>query len=290
MRYLIIIATIVTLAAPTSAVFDDVNPWTRARALGGAYAAVSDDGGAVFTNPAGLTHVNGYTFSTGYQRPFGQDYISHYTATTSASLGRYGAVGIGFSRLGVDYGGVNMTNEQAITFGYAYGLSSDITSTFSAGVSANVYMLDYAESVGGADLGNAATVGLNLGVLAVLWERTRVGAYVVNLNNPKLGDLYKEDLPQRIRFGLAYEPYTDVLTTAEVDKRLGDEASVRVGVEAVLYDVLMLRGGATTKPNTQSLGAGLRWRGIGFDYALTLHPVLPATHEFGLSYGFGGGS
>jgi hypothetical protein len=111
-----------------------------------------------------------------------------------------------------------------------------------------------------------------------------VGFYAHNLNMPRMGS---SDLPRLLVFGLGFEPMTGVVSALDVSKEPGKPTRVSVGQEfEIVGDYLVLRAGVQTEP--VRLGFGLRTglSRIHVDYALQTHPVLPLTHDIGLTVEF----
>lgn len=69
----------------------------RPVAMGNAFTALSDDGNAVFWNPAGLGIVESYYCSGMAMKHL--DYVHYYNLTSAIPLGRRGGIGIGLSYL-----------------------------------------------------------------------------------------------------------------------------------------------------------------------------------------------
>ena len=177
--------------------------------------------------------------------------------------------------------------ERTISFAHGIRLMEDISSSLSFGYAVRIFNLDYpTASVGGLDLGSATTVGLDLGFTATLRERTTAGVYFTNVNNPELGDPVATDLPQRVSGGFAYRPYDGVITTAEVEKQLGQDVQFRGGMEFQVVEELALRFGASSQPNLFDVGAGLSYSRAQIDFTFTHHPVLKYTRHYGVGLRF----
>jgi hypothetical protein len=184
----------------------------------------------------------------------------------------------------VDYDDNNMMSEKVYSLGHAFTLMKDVHSELHFGWSANVMHA----SIDGC--GDQAVLGLNAGAVAVLHTRTRLGFAVTNFNNPKIGE-NDHDLPQRLALGLSYTPYTGVITAIELKKTLNtatesndSPTELHAGTEVTLFDVLFLRAGVRSNPNSLSAGLGLLVKGLEVDYAYSTHPVLDGTHHFGIGY------
>ena len=275
------------LASPGHAVFDDLELSPRARALGGSYASLSSDAYAIFYNPAGLVSLEGMDLRGTYYQPFNLGFARTNAVAFAMPLSKWGTFAAGYCDFRVEYEGTVLSVERTFTAGHAFTLMEDISSSLSFGYAINFYNLDYGPpSVSGVDLGSQWSMGLDVGFLARLRERTTAGVFAKNLNNPTVGEPDEEDLPQRVAGGIAYRPYDGVITTAEVGKELGKETQLHGGVEFRIVEPLSMRFGVQTKPNLFDVGVGLEWRQVQVDIAYTHHPVLDETLRYGLGLRF----
>lgn len=268
------------------AIFSDLSPSARVMAMGGTFVALADDGFAIYYNPAGLYQVTDYQFHSSYQRPFGLSFLSHSWVDLAVPIGDYGTLGFSFQKLGVEYKGVDMEGEKTFQFGQGFKLMGDIHSWLSLGYALNLYSLEFGRSVEGEALGSAHTFGLNIGVLAGLWERTRLGFMAGNINNPQMGKSFKYDLPQTIILGICYSPYEGFITNWDVEKELNNQTQLHFGAEGRLNNSLSLRVGLQNNPNFYTLGMGIHYQGISFDYAFSYNSEPGSTHQFTLGYRF----
>lgn len=280
------IALLLLLSQQSLAVFPDLNPSARARAMGGSFVALADDGFAVYYNPAGLCQITDYQFHTSYQRPFGTSFLSHNWADITVPIGRYGTFGFSFQKLGVEYKGVEMEGEKTFQFGQGFRLMGDIHSWLSLGYTLNLYSLEFGSSVEEMDLGSAHTFGLNIGCLAGIWGRTKLGFMARNINNPQMGETTKYDLPQSIIIGVCYSPYKGVTTNWDMKKELNEETQLHFGAESDITNSFHLRVGLQNNPNLYSLGMGIYYQDISFDYAFSYNSEPGSTHQFALGYRF----
>jgi hypothetical protein len=268
------------------AIFSDLSPSARVMAMGGTFVALADDGFAIYYNPAGLYQVTDYQFHSSYQRPFGLSFLTHSWVDLAVPMGDYGTLGFSFQKLGVEYKGVDMEGEKTFQFGQGFKLMGDIHSWLSLGYALNLYSLEFGRSVEGEALGSAHTFGLNIGVLAGLWERTRLGFMAGNINNPQMGESFKYDLPQTIILGICYSPYEGFITNWDVEKELNNQTQLHFGAEGRLNNSLSLRVGLQNNPNFYTLGMGIYYQGISFDYAFSYNSEPGSTHQFTLGYRF----
>jgi hypothetical protein len=273
---------------PAGAVFDDYNPSPRMRAMGGGACALADDGSALFYNPAGLGQLQGYQLFTSYYRPYGLDFLEYLAASLTVPLPKYGVASLGFQKFGVTYEGQDLTSENTFSLSHGLTLIKDIHSSLAMGYTLNLFSLEMGESVDGQALGSAQALGVDFGILAVLRTRTRMAAVIRNLNRPRVGEGYREDLPRYLSMGIAYQPYPGVVTVLDLDKKFGEETQMNGGMEAQIVSFMALRFGVQTKPDRLMGGVGFNYQGVYLDYALINHSVLPLTHHLSISYRFGG--
>jgi hypothetical protein len=282
------LAAVLLILGQAGAVFDDYDPSPRMRAMGGGACALADDGSALFYNPAGLSQLRDYRLFTSFYRPYGLDFLEHLAASVTVPLPRYGTASLGFQRFGVTYEGQDLTSENTFSFSHGLTLMEDIHSSLALGYTLNLYSLELGESVSGRALGSAQTLGVDFGILAVLRGRTRMAAVMRNLNRPRVGEGYREDLPRHLGLGIAYQPYPGVVTVLDLDKKFGQETRMNGGIEAAIVSFMALRFGVQTKPDRLMGGVGFNYQGVHLDYALINHSVLPLTHQLSVSYRFGG--
>jgi voltage-gated potassium channel Kch len=285
------LAAIAVLLAPglagAAGVFDNLILSPRARAMGGAFVAVSDDETAIFTNPAGLAQQDGYGLYGSYVDLYGYDFLDLGSFSATVPTATKGTFGVGARLLSVEYKGVDLESEYSFSVGHGFTVMEDIHSSLSLGYALSLYGLSFdAESVGGQDLGSASTFGIDIGVMGTLRGRTTFGFFAKNINNPKLGDPDAEDLPQWFTAGVAYSPYGGVNTVLEMQKQDNEDLRTCFGIEFPVTDYITLRGGLQNEPDRLSVGFGTHWESIRVDYSYTSHGTLPGSHHFGLGYAF----
>jgi hypothetical protein len=289
-RTIIAVAAVALLLAPCAAyaagLFDNIILTPRARAMGGAFVALSNDASAIFTNPAGLAEQTSISAYASYVDLFGYPYWD-LGAVSAVVPTDYGTFGVGARMFSTEYNGVDLETEYTIMVGQGVTLMKDIHSSLAVGYTANLYGLSFdAMSVSGEDLGSANTMGFDVGVLGTLRDRTRFGFFMKNINNPKLGDPDTEDLPQWLTAGVAYSPYGGVETTLELQKQDSEDMRACFGIESAVTDFFTVRAGLQNNPNRLSAGFGANWQRLRVDYSYTSHAVLPGTHHFGLGVTF----
>lgn len=279
----VVAAWLLLAAAPARAIFDDLEFSPRARALGGSYAALSDDASALFYNPAGLVEITGHDLQGATFQPWNLGFVRANALSYAVPAGSWGTFAVGYADFRAENDGTVLSIERTVAIGQGFQVMEDLSSSLSFGYVANLYNLDYpTRSVTGVDLGSQTTFGLDVGFLARLHSRTTAGVFIKNVNNPSMGDYETTDLRQRVSGGIAYTPYAGVITTIELEKEVGEDVQIHGGLEAQVTDPLYLRFGAQSKPNLFDVGVGLVWRQVRVDLTYTHHPILDGTFRYGL--------
>jgi hypothetical protein len=287
---ILLAALLAVTAAPALASFENLSVSPRARAMGETGVAVPDAAFGGFLNPAGLVETPGAgSVALSYTQPFGLDFSRLYVLGAAQRLpGPLGYAGFGFRQFKVEYENTDLLKESTFTFAHGIYLYQDLHSSVSFGYGLNVYRLEFGQTISGLDPGSATAVGVDAALLAVLHDRTRLGILVRNLNVPKIGK-DEEEIPQRLHMGAAYEPYSGVITTCEVQVTQHDPVQWRGGIEIEVVTGFCLRAGVMTEPSKLGAGFGYAFRGMALDYGFaTGGGVLDSTHQFGLRATWGG--
>jgi hypothetical protein len=278
-KYILFVLFLISSVA-LSAIFDNYEPSARARAMGGAYAAVSDDAGGIFYNPAGIgLGVN--NAQAGFSNLYNMEFSQLKTVAAIYTLPeKLGTVGIGVQNFDVSFEDTNLIGEGTYTFAHSITLLNDIHSHILLGYTASLYhlqMLGY---------GSESAFGFGIGGLAVLHQRTKIGFFATNLNSPDMGKSDDEKLPKRLDAGISYTPYEGVTTSIDLKQDFSQATEIHGGVEARLFPMFALRVGVHNNPSVYSFGAGFNVQKIQMDYTYMIHDVLDATHHFSVGYQF----
>lgn len=280
MKKMILLSLILIPSAMLLAVFNDYQPSARARGMGGAFTGVANDINAIFYNPAGVADLS-YEAKIGFSQINGEKFSEYKTAAVGIPLPKkLGTLGAGVRMMDVDFDGYSLYQDQIFTLTHGFTLQKDIHSTINIGYNLNYYGLSFDDD----DSDNA--FGIDLGVSALLHNRTKLGFAVTNLNKAKMGFENQIDLPSKLAMGIAYMPYDGVTTTIELKKDFAEATEFMGGVEAKVFEPLYLRAGVHQNPATYSAGATFVLEGISIDYSFTMHSVLSPTHYMNLGYKF----
>lgn len=264
-----------------SYVFDSIDVSSKARGMGAAWVASADDASAIFYNPACLILSESPNVYASTLRPNSQSFERLTFLAYAMPIGENQRASLSFRSFGVDYQGVSLMDEWTLSLGYAISVMEDIHSSLYLGGVFNLYTLDFG-STPTADLGTETTFGLDIGVLGILRDRTRIGLMLKNINEPSVGATTREPLPQWVTAGVSYQPYYGVVTELDLRALRGENIEVHMGMQFMATDFLKLRFGFQTEPNSLCGGFSIGHMGFSLDYSYSSHPVLPGTHHIAL--------
>jgi hypothetical protein len=247
--------------------FEPFAEGARSAGRGEAVAACAGDAWIVFVNPAVLPTVSGRTLAFAL--------VPHRFGLRE--LGRAGFVYVEpFSWGGFSLGGTKTGFElyRELTLRGACGIS--LPGGVHIGIALNWYHLRI------AGYGSAWTAGLDAGLRVHLSDRFTYGVAASNINAPAIGSA-REKIPQGFSTGIALHPLDGVYLSLDLTKDVRFPASLKMGVEFSILEMLALRCGTSTDPTTVACGLGFTAPFIQIDYAMTYHSVLGMTHVFTLS-------
>lgn len=271
MKPLIALALTLLPAHIAFAAFEHLQYGSRSAAMGDAMVAVGGNEWSAFINPALLPTVPERTLAVYYApQPFELKELAR-GAATYLEPSPFGTFSLSASRFGFD-----LYRETRI--GLSYG--NDLAELVHAGVTLNYYSLSI------RNYGSAATFGVDVGLLVGISESVHWGFTASNLNAPTIGAA-REKLPQRFSTGIAYRPIYDGTLVAALVKDIRHPVELRLGVEYTFVDIVAVRAGTSSDPNTLNAGLGIAYAFARVDYAFSSHSELGPTHQFSLALTLG---
>jgi hypothetical protein len=280
------LAFLVLLAGGSTAyVFDSIDVSSKARGMGGAWTASADDATAIFYNPSALAMVDSPDLYASYLKPNSQDFESLTFLALSIPVRSGHVIGLSYRDFGVEYKDLELLGESTLSLGYGLCLMRDIHSELYLGANLNLYSLEFG-STGTMSLGDETNLGLDLGFLGILRQRTRLGFFMKNVNEPAMGEGTREPLPQWISAGVAYEPYYGVVTGLDVRSLRGEKTEIHMGMQFAVTEFMGLRFGFQTNPNSLTGGLTAGVDPFRIDYSYSSHSVLPGTHHVAVGASF----
>lgn len=240
----------------------------RTKGLGNASACLSDEW-SLFNNPAGLASLSEGAFSVAYDKTPSLPGSDRMVAAATFRV-RNGSLSAGVFRFGDQ-----LYSEQIATAGYAnkFGLAS-------LGLRFNLVQYN-AEG-----FGTRSVVSFNFGGIAELTPRIKVGAHIVNLNQPVISDDNGERLPTKLIAGVVFTPKESLLVTVEVEKDIEHKAAWKAGVEYKAFGKVSFRTGFNLFPEAAFIGVGFRSSRIVLDYAMEYAAFMGTSHQISAGYPF----
>lgn len=182
---------------------------------------------------------------------------------------------VGVAGLGVYRTGDNLYNEQILTAGFSskFGLAS-------LGIKLNYiqYNVD--------GFGRKGVFSLSFGGVAELTPRLSVGAYIVNLNQPKLSIIDDNRLPTQLIAGISFKASGKVIIATELEKDLDYPLMWKSGMECQIHKKFTVRTGFNVSPTGGFMGFGFNPRKFTLDYACQYRFNLGMRHQATVGYKF----
>jgi len=265
----------------------EIGPDARGVAMGTAQVADAAGAYASYWNPAGLTTKHGVVSTygklmgeisyryIGYSQPllsgsFGASYISNemsgFKSTEYSNDGRPVVVG-------ADFG----SSESALLLSYASNLNSNLQ------IGGTVKLLE-------SSLQDASASGLSfdLGFKCQYSDSLSIGGVAYNLASSGLSwsTGVTNELPMQVKVGVKYQAWSQLLVVSAFDVTGYDNPKAYLGAEYCLADNLQVRAGYSK--NAISLGLGLKYQNVEFDFAYTKPMVdyMEASTRFSIGYVF----
>ena len=242
----------------------------KAIGMANAFAALSDNCWAINYNPAGLASLTTFQCSA-FIVPgqFGLQELQT-TALAAARPFSFATIGIKVEKFGFDL-------YSETEFGLAF--AAKIDKNISGGLSLGYHRLDIAR------YGNAGSYFIDAGMIAQVVNCVHAGFSIHNMTGAVIGRT-EEKMPQICALGMSWAPSFGFQISIEMEKDIRFPASIRMGIEQVVFDVIALRVGIANNPDKYSTGIGVRYSVFEFGYAGYSHPDLGWTDQIEISFRF----
>ena len=241
--------------------FEKNEAGAREQSLGNAIVALNNTPFALIYNPANIQSATAFNVYTSYRNFYGLPGI--YQADIIANTSMYG-IGSAFA---LSKYGNELYSEMEIRVGGSYRFTENLT----VGISLQGYFLSI------KNYGDTKSWGLNIGLQYNFIEKLSIGAFITNINNPKIGSV-KEEIPKTFSLGFKYNLIDRATLYFELFRDIKHEQDYRGGFEYEPYDKLFLRIGVMDNTNTYSLGVGSSFGFLKFDDAIIDHTLLGISH------------
>jgi hypothetical protein len=245
--------------------FEKKEAGAREQSLGNATVALEKTPFALLFNPSNIQSVSSFNLYTSYRNFYGMSDIYQADIVVNTSI-----YGLG-SALSISKYGNQIYSEIQISAGSNYVISKYL----SLGISLQGYFLSI------KNYGDSQSWGLNLGFQYNFVEDFSIGAFITNINNPRIGSI-NEEIPQTFSLGFKYNLINKAILLFEFFRDVNHEQDYRGGFEYEVYNNIFLRFGVMDNSNTYSFGFGSSLNFLNFDYALINHSVLGISHSITL--------
>jgi hypothetical protein len=268
MKPMIIILSFLLL--PVKIYFAQENPGAKQISLSHSDVALTADPFSIFNNPAGLSEVKSNLVGFYYSpSPFGLSELANGFGAFSKNT-NLGVFSLGFMKYGFE-----LYKETKIALGYANNFAEE----FLYGL-----VINY-KNISIKNYGSKGFVFFNAGGIAKLSNEINIGFSLENFSRTTVNDEANQ-IPVVFWFGMSFKIISDLTLFAAVQKEINFDPSLRFGAEYSLIDFLQIRFGTSREPDTFSGGVGITYLPFQFDYAVSSHPDLGFSHQFGLSASF----
>ncbi len=240
----------------------------RASGMGYTSACLSDEWSA-FNNVAGLAQIKQLTTAFSYDA---QPSFKHFNkmGAVIAMPSKIGVGGLGLYRFGDD-----LYNEQILSASFAntFGLAS---------LGASIQYIQYnSEGFGRKD-----AVSISAGGIARITPILSIGAYITNINQPKISKDDEERLPTILTLGISFKTTDKINIATEIRKDLDYKALWKVGLEYNIHTKFVFRTGFNINPNAGFAGFGFKSKKIQLDYAYAHILDVGGRHQATVAYQF----
>lgn len=280
----------------TSANFLKVSMSARETAVAGAFSALADDSGAIFSNPAGLAAFDSTELGFGFT-----EYLQGAKMGTLSYSGKMAE-----KRMGVGVSFLNVSDIEKRGATDAIGIVPSIGSFSSQDMALSLAyarkeafpgMLDNLDAGFAIKFINskisdssAFAMAADAGVIYRAWEKANISMVLQNLGNSMKFEDESDSLPLNLKAGFLYRPNDRLNLAAELNQYFIDEKFyAAAGAEYWFRNSFALRGGYKFGYDTSNLGSqvglslgfGVKTSGLGVDYAFLPFGDLGNIHRFG---------
>lgn len=241
----------------------------RSASIGYASSTLSDEW-ALLNNPAGLSKLTQSTCGFAYALNPALPGADRLTAVGNMPV-KLGVIGASVFKFGDE-----LYSEHIVSAGYANQLG-----LASLGIKVN-YIQYRADGFGAKSV-----VSINFGGIAEITPLISIGAYIVNINQPKLSTVDEERLPVKLVSGVQFNPSEEILLVVEIEKDINYDPTLKSGIEYVIHQKIKVRTGFNLGPNSIHGGVGYYTSRLNVDYALQYNHALKTQFQISSGYKLG---
>ncbi|MBW7888167.1 MAG: hypothetical protein H3C35_07390 [Bacteroidetes bacterium] len=226
------------------------------------------DENAFWINPASIAQTQNVR-STLFYSP------SMFQLPQLANTGIVCTVPFSLSSIGIGVSTFGFSLYRETVASVAYGTM--VTKYFTAGAAVNLYHLSI------TNYGTNLSVGADLGAIINPFDNFTIGIAIQNINRPKVGSS-NEEIPLLYSTGFAYNFSQTAVINVDFVKDIRYPLDVRGGIDILLHEYLILRGGISSATNRMFGGMSIPYSFLRIDYGFAAQRELGTTHSFGISF------
>ena len=268
---------------PFTGVHGSASVGTMSVAKGGSHS--------LYHNPATLVEISDHILNVGSAEVFSVPY-THIGWINS--INGIGVIGLSSEFSKVSYNNIELSKEQRTGISHGFYLQKDRNSSLAIGTTLNYFSLTLGSSAGtmgdGTDGilgGTSKSWGMDIGIIGILRDKHRIGAYYKNAISSSIGSGGTEqNLPKRLSAGIAYNPFEGLVTSFVFERLSGKIMQLKGSVNFKINSSISSIIGVQSNPNRLGAGIFFSFSRINIGYALLTHPVLPVVHQTGITYKF----
>jgi hypothetical protein len=240
----------------------------RVMGMGNAGTCITDEW-ALFNNIGGLAKVEQPTTACTYEAHPVFPAFNRMAMVFSAPVGP-GVVAAGVYRFGDE-----LYNEQIASAGFSNSLGL-------ASLGAKINFIQYTAE----GFGTANAITISFGGIARLTEKISVGAYITNLNQPKLSRHSDEILPTSLNLGVGCQLSEKLFITSEIEKDLQYPITWKNGMEYRFSKKFAARTGFDLYPKSGHAGFEFSSAKLRLTYGYRGNDQLGSAHQATVGYTF----
>lgn len=264
-------ALLLLISGRAPAAFEELEIGVAAQAMGGT-GVVLEGAGHVLFNPAAIAGGSGRSVVAAGRLPYWNMDFATFGLDGELPVSRRWNAGMSIRHFGGE-----LYSEQMLALTFAGALTDDMSFGIQP-VACRVSMAD-----GVSEYGSASAFAVNAGFQVRVYTRWMLAASLRNPFQARIGGS-GEYMGRRVDAGLRYEPAAGMLSALAFSR---DFHGTRIHAgQALPLGPLTLMAGVQSSPVTVSGGLDASLAGIVFSYAVTSHPKLHPTHQFGVQYAF----
>jgi len=260
--------TIILFLALPIIIRPQLKPGSAFLAVGSSDVTSNHNQFALFTNPAVLSTIETKQIGVYYSpSPFGMKELANVFGVIIYPFD-IGVVSAGYSNYGFE---LYRENKFSISF-------SKKLFNVQAGTSFSINRISI------KNYGQNNFMNINLGFVYSFSDNFRYGLSLENIIRNQITKNFRD--PFIFRAGTDFHPVDNADIFISIYKEENFPISFRTGTEYLLFEVLALRLGFRTIPDTFTAGVGLHYFNFMLNYAVFTHNYLGLSHQFDLVFQF----